>query len=128
MTITSISTDAAPSAIGPYSQAVTAGDTLYISGQIPLDPVSGNVIQGDVAAQTRQVLENLKAIVTAAGGTLSSIAKVTIYLTDMDQFAVVNGIYGEYFSAPYPARACVEVTKLPKGADVEMDAVALLTG
>lgn len=127
MTITPINTDNAPAAIGPYSQAVIAGGMLYASGQIPLDPATGEVVSGDTAAQTKQVLENLKAVVEAAESTMASVVKVTIYLTDMKQFAVVNEIYGSYFSAPYPARACVQVTKLPKDVDVEMDAIVQLS-
>lgn len=123
MPIIPITTDNAPAAIGPYSQAVVAGGMVFASGQIPLDPASGEIVAGDTATQTRQVLENLKAVVEAAGGTMASVAKVTIYLTDMKQFAVVNEIYGSYFSAPFPARACVEVSALPKGVDVEMDAI-----
>jgi 2-iminobutanoate/2-iminopropanoate deaminase len=126
MTIQNINTDQAPAAIGPYSQAVVAGDMLYVSGQIPLDPKSGEVVSGGISAQTKQVLTNLKAVVEAAESGMDKIVKVTIYITDMSQFSVVNEIYGTYFSAPFPARACVEVSKLPKGVDVEMDAIAQL--
>ncbi len=121
-----INTDRAPAAIGPYSQAVLAGDALYISGQIPLGPRTGEIVEGGLSAQTTQVLENMKAVVEAAGAEMESIVKVTIYLTDMKQFAVVNEIYGSYFSAPHPARACVEVSALPKGVEIEMDAIAHL--
>ena len=121
-----IETDRAPAAIGPYSQAVVAGGILYVSGQIPLDPATGEIVEGGLVAQTNRVMENLKAVVEAAGGEVGSIVKVTIYLTDMQQFATVNEIYGTYFSAPYPARACVEVSALPKGVEIEMDAVAHL--
>ncbi|MEM7479362.1 MAG: RidA family protein [Planctomycetota bacterium] len=121
-----IHTDSAPAAVGPYSQAVVAGDVLYCSGQIPLDPASGEIVEGGVPAQTKQVLENLKAVVTAAGTDLSKAAKITIYITDMAQFATVNEIYARYFSEPFPARACVEVSKLPKGVEVEMDAIVYL--
>ncbi len=126
MSIQPIQTDQAPAAIGPYSQAVAAGGMLFASGQIPLDPASGEVVSGGLPAQTKQVLENLKAVVEAAGSELSKVVKVTIYITDMKQFAVVNEIYGTYFSAPFPARACVEVSELPKGVEVEMDAIAQL--
>ena len=126
MTIKTINTDNAPAAIGPYSQAAVAGDMLYVSGQIPLDPSSGEVVDGGVSAQAKQVLENLKAVVEAAGSDLSKVVKVTIYITDMGQFAVVNEIYGTYFSSPFPARACVEVSQLPKGVEVEMDAIVQL--
>lgn len=123
MTIKTINTDRAPAAIGPYSQAVVAGGLLFVSGQIPLDPQTGEVVAGGVPAQAKQVLENMKAVVEAAGCGMEKVVKVTIYITDMNQFAVVNEIYGTYFSAPFPARACVEVSKLPKGVEVEMDAV-----
>lgn len=126
MAIKPVNTGNAPAAIGPYSQAVTAGGMLYVSGQIPLDPATGEILSRDMAVQTKQVLDNLKAVVEAAKSTMASIVKVTIYITDMKQFAVVNEIYGTYFSAPYPARACVQVSELPKGVDVEMDAIVQL--
>lgn len=121
-----IDTDQAPAAIGPYSQGVVAGGILYASGQIPLNPKTGEIVSGGVSEQTKQVLENMKAVVEAAGADMSKVVKVTIYIVDMQQFAVVNEIYGTYFSAPYPARACVEVSKLPKGVEVEMDAIVHL--
>ena len=121
-----IQTENAPAAIGPYSQAVAVDGVLYVSGQIPLDPVSGEIVEGGLSAQTTRVLENLKAVVEAAGGDLGKVVKVTIYVTDMGQFATVNELYGSYFSAPFPARACVEVSALPKGVEVEMDAIAHL--
>lgn len=123
MTIKTINTDRAPAAIGPYSQAVMAGGLLFVSGQIPLDPQTGEVVSGGVPAQAKQVLENMKAVVEAANSGMDKVVKVTIYITDMNQFAIVNEIYGTYFSDPFPARACVEVSKLPKGVEVEMDAV-----
>ena len=126
MSITPIQTDKSPAAIGPYSQAVVAGGMLYASGQIPLDPATGELVPGDTAAQTKQVLENLKAVVEAADGSMANVVKVTIYLTDMKQFASVNEVYGTYFSSPYPARACVQVSELPKSVDVEMDAIVQL--
>ncbi|MFN3194197.1 MAG: RidA family protein [Aureliella sp.] len=126
MTISPIQTDKSPAAIGPYSQAVQAGGMLYVSGQIPLDPTSGEIVSEDVAEQTKRVLENMKAVVEAAGSQMGSVVKVTIYITDMGQFSVINEIYGTYFSAPFPARACVEVCKLPKGVQVEMDAIVAL--
>lgn len=126
MSIKVVTTDRAPAAIGPYSQAVIANGMLYASGQIPLVPATGEIIEGGVAEQTKQVLENLREVVTAAGSNLASVAKVTIYITDMQQFSVVNEIYGTYFSEPYPARACVQVSALPKGVDVEMDAIVQL--
>lgn len=127
MTLKTIQTENAPAAIGPYSQAVVAGDLLFASGQIPLDPASGEIVSEDVQQQTRQVLENMKAVVEAAGATMGQVVKITIYIVDMQQFASVNEVYGSYFSAPFPARACVEVSKLPKGVQVEMDAVVSLS-
>lgn len=126
MSIKVVSTDKAPAAIGPYSQAVIASGMLYVSGQIPLVPATGEIIEGGVAAQTRQVLDNMKEVVAAAGAGLGSVVKVTIYITDMQQFSVVNEIYGTYFSEPFPARACVQVSALPKGVEVEMDAIVQL--
>ncbi len=127
MTLKTINTDRAPAAIGPYSQAVAAGGMLYVSGQIPLDPSTGEIVGESVADQTTRVLDNLKAVVEAAGSDLGKVVKVTIFITDMKQFAVVNEIYGTYFAEPYPARACVEVCELPKGVQVEMDAIAVLS-
>ena len=126
MTLQIVNTDKAPSAIGPYSQGVVAGGILYASGQIPLDPQSGEIVGGGIATQTKQVLQNMKAVVEAAGGKMNQVVKVTIYIVDMQQFSVVNEVYGTFFSAPFPARACVEVSKLPKGVEVEMDAIAHL--
>jgi len=121
-----INTEHAPAAIGPYSQGVVAGGFLFASGQIPLDPHTGEIVSGGIAAQTTQVLENMKAVVEAAGGQMRNVVKITIYLVDMQQFAVVNQIYGTYLSSPFPARACIEVSKLPRGVEVEMDAIAYL--
>lgn len=121
-----IRTDAAPAAVGPYSQAVAVDGWLWVSGQIPLDPASGELVTGDIAAATRRVLDNLKAVVEAAGANLDQTVRVTIYLTDLNRFETVNSIYAEYFTDSPPARACVEVSRLPKGADVEMDAVVRL--
>lgn len=124
MTLQAIQTAAAPAAIGPYSQAVLAGGQLYISGQIPLDPATGQVVAGGIAEQTRQVMQNLAAVLAAAGVDFSRVVKTTIYLTDLSDFAVVNGIYGEYFSEIFPARATVQVAALPKGVAVEIDGIA----
>lgn len=121
-----IQTDNAPAAIGPYSQAVRCGDTVYISGQIPLDPASGRLVDGDFQVRIRRVLDNLAAVARAAGGDLEQVVRLTVYLTDMDRFAAVNEIFTEYFREPYPARAAVGVAALPKGADVEMDAIVVL--
>lgn len=121
-----ISTDKAPAAIGPYSQAVRAGDTVYFSGQIPLDPTTMALVEGDVTAQTRQVFDNLAAVAEAAGGSLAQIVRVGIYVTDLASFAAVNAVMAEYFQQPYPARSTIEVSALPKAAQVEVDAVMVL--
>ena len=118
-----ISTDQAPQAIGTYSQAVKHQGLVFISGQIPLDPSSMEVVTGGIEAQIRQVFENLSAVCTAAGGSLDDIVKLGVFLTDMSDFPQVNTIMGQYFTAPYPARAAVEVSALPKGVNVEMDAI-----
>ncbi|MHC1481572.1 Rid family detoxifying hydrolase [Frateuria aurantia] len=121
-----ISTDQAPAAIGPYSQAVKAGSTVYFSGQIPLDPATGELVAGDVAAQAHQVFKNLTAVAAAAGGTLADFVRVGIYVTDLANFATVNAVMTEYFQAPFPARSTIEVSALPKAAQVEVDAVMVL--
>jgi reactive intermediate/imine deaminase len=122
-----ISTERAPAAIGPYSQAVRAGNTVYLSGQIPLDPATGELVTGDISAQTRRVFDNLKAVCEAAGGSLEGVVRVGIYVMDLSDFAQVNAVMAEYFQAPYPARSTIQVAGLPKGARVEVDAV-LVTG
>lgn len=121
-----ISTNDAPQAIGPYSQAVVAGDLVFVSGQIALEPKSGDLVQGGVAEQTVQVLKNLEAVLKAAGANFGSVVKTTIFLADMNDFGTVNGIYGERFSVHPPARATVEVSRLPKDVRVEIDAVAIV--
>ncbi|MCP4754853.1 MAG: RidA family protein [Proteobacteria bacterium] len=121
-----VSTDRAPAAIGPYSQAIQAGNMLFASGQIAIDPATGEIIEGDVQAQTRQVLVNLEAILTAAGASLENVVKTTVYICSIDDFPLVNEAYGEFFKTDPPARACVEVSKLPKGAFIEIDAIAML--
>lgn len=118
-----ISTAAAPAAIGTYSQAVVAGDTVYLSGQIPLDPATGVLVEGDIATQARRVFDNLKAVCEAAGGSLDDVVRVGIYLVDLGDFAAVNAMMTEYFAAPYPARSTIEVSGLPRGAQVEVDAI-----
>jgi reactive intermediate/imine deaminase len=123
MPLTPITTPLAPQAIGTYSQAIRAGNTVYLSGQIPLDPATGEMVAGDMEAQVRRVFENLKAVAVAAGGDLSRIVKLTVYLTDLAHFALVNRVMAEYFSQPYPARAAVGVAALPRGAAVEMDGI-----
>lgn len=121
-----ITTEQAPAAIGPYSQAVRAGDTVYFSGQIPLDPATGAVVDGDVAAQARRVFDNLVAVAKAAGGSLAQFVRVGIYVTDLSNFATVNAVMAEYFQAPFPARSTIEVSALPKGVLVEVDAIMVL--
>jgi reactive intermediate/imine deaminase len=118
-----ISTPEAPAAIGTYSQAVRAGDTVYLSGQIPLDPKTMKLVEGDFEAQVKRVFENLKAVCTAAGGDFGRVARVTVYLTDLANFAKVNEVMATYFREPYPARAAIGVASLPRGALVEIDAV-----
>lgn len=122
-----IKTDGAPSAIGTYSQAVISGDTLYVSGQIPLDPATMELVEGDMDAKIRRVFDSLKAITEAAGGSFDQVVRITIYLTDLDHFPLVNTIMAEYFDQPYPARAAVGVAALPKGVPVEMDAIVDLS-
>ena len=116
-------TDAAPAAIGTYSQAVRTGNLVFISGQIPFVPETMEVVEGDFAARARQVFANLQAIANAAGGSLDDAVKLTIFLTDLDNFATVNEVMAEFCSEPYPARAAVEVAALPKGVDIEADAI-----
>ncbi len=122
-----IRTAGAPAAMGPYSQALEVDGWLWVSGQIPADPATGEVVSGDAAAATRRALDNLKAVVEAAGAGLDQVVRVTVYLTDLGTFETVNAVYAEYFGEPPPARACVEVSRLPKGAEVEIDAVVRLS-
>jgi reactive intermediate/imine deaminase len=128
MTREIIRTDRAPQAIGTYSQAVRTGDTVYLSGQIPLVPETMELVDAGMEAQIRRVFDNLSAVAAAAGGSLADVAKLNIYLTDLDHFALVNQVMADYFQEPYPARAAVGVAALPKGAQVEMDAVMVLAG
>lgn len=121
-----IHTEAAPAAIGPYSQAVKAGNTVYISGQIPLDPATGELVEGDFEAQVERVFDNLIAVIEAAGGTLQHVARIGLFLTDMSQFATVNKVMEARFDEPYPARAAIGVASLPKNATVEADAILVL--
>ena len=121
-----IATQSAPQAIGPYSQGIKAGNTVWISGQIPLNPISMTLVEGDIAAQAEQVFTNLAAIAEAAGGTLNNAVKVNISLTDLSDFDAVNTVMASHFEAPYPARACVQVAALPKGADIEVEAILVL--
>ena len=126
MAFESIHTDTAPAAIGTYSQAVRAGGAVYLSGQIPLDPATMELAEGDIDAQIRQVFDNLAAVAEAAGGRLGDIVKLTVYLTDLGHFPRVNEIMAQYFQEPYPARAAVGVAALPKAAAVEMDAILVV--
>jgi 2-iminobutanoate/2-iminopropanoate deaminase len=121
-----IATKNAPHAIGPYSQAVRAGNVLYLSGQIPLDPVSGNLVQGDFAVQARRVLENLRAVLKESGAEFQHVVKATVYLTDIGNFPTLNSIYAEYFGEHKPARSTVGVAQLPRGAAVEIDLIAVV--
>jgi len=123
---TPIHTDSAPAAIGTYSQAIQSGSLVFLSGQIPLDPSTMEIVTGDFEARVRRVFENLSAVAEAAGATLGQIVKLTIYLTDLDNFATVNSVMAEFFDEPYPARAVLGVASLPKGADVEAEAILAL--
>jgi 2-iminobutanoate/2-iminopropanoate deaminase len=120
---TAVSSPDAPKAVGPYSQAVRAGDLLFVAGQIPLDP-SGTIVEGDVAVQARRVLDNVGAILEAAGLSFAHVVRTTVYLADMNDLAAMNQIYGTYFSEPYPARATVQVARLPRDVRIEIDAIA----
>jgi 2-iminobutanoate/2-iminopropanoate deaminase len=122
--IQAVSSPDAPRAIGPYSQAVRAGQLLFVSGQVPLDPATGEIVAGDIAAQTRRVFENLGAVLQAGGRSFADVVRTTVFLADMNDFAAVNQVYGTYFAEPYPARATVQVARLPKDARVEIDVIA----
>ena len=122
----SIHSDSAPAAIGTYSQAIQTGNLVFMSGQIPLDPASMEVVDGDFEVRARQVFDNLRAVAEAAGGNLDQVVKLTIFLTDLGNFATVNSVMEDYFQQPYPARAAVGVASLPKGVDVEADAILAL--
>lgn len=119
-----VSTSAAPAAIGPYSQAIRSGSLLFVSGQIPLDPETGSMVVGDVTVQTHRVLNNLAAILAAAGSSLDRVVRTTVYLADMTDFGAMNEVYGTYFTSPAPARATIEAARLPKDARVEIDVIA----
>jgi len=121
-----IHTDQAPKAIGPYSQAVRAGDTVYLAGQIPLDPATMQMVEGDFEAEARRVFKNIEAVIAASGGTFAQVVKVTIFLTDFANFAKVNELMAQYFSAPYPARSTVAVAALPRNARVEIECTLYL--
>ena len=121
-----IHTPNAPAAIGPYSQATRAGDLVFLSGQIPLDPSSGLIVEGDISAQARQAFANLRAVCEAAGGSFADIVRVGLYLTDLSEFAAVNEVMAQVFDAPFPARSTIEVSALPRGAKFEVDAILVL--
>ncbi|HVR82129.1 MAG TPA: RidA family protein [Luteimonas sp.] len=121
-----ISTEHAPAAIGPYSQAVRSGDTVYLSGQIPLDPASGQLVEGDITVQARRAFDNLRAVCEAAGGSFDQIVRLGLYLTDLGQFTAVNAVMAECFDAPYPARSTIEASALPRGAAFEVDGILVL--
>jgi 2-iminobutanoate/2-iminopropanoate deaminase len=120
-----VSSPKAPKAIGPYSPAIRAGSLLFVSGQVPIDPATGNMIEGDIAAQTRRVLDNVGALLEAGGVSFANVVRTTVFLADMNDFAEVNQVYGQYFSEPYPARATVQVARLPKDSRVEIDVIAV---
>jgi 2-iminobutanoate/2-iminopropanoate deaminase len=123
--IRKINTDNAPAAIGPYSQAVAAGDTIYLSGQLGVEPKSGKLADGGISAETKQAMENIKAVLQAAGSDITKVVSVTVYLADINEFTAMNEVYAGYFKEPYPARATVAVNKLPKNAKVEISAIAI---
>lgn len=124
--IQQLQTDDAPAAVGPYSQGIVAGDFAFLSGQIPIDPKTRQIITGGIEAQTHQVMQNIKAVVKAAGADMARVVKMTVFLTDMDDFSTVNGIYEQYFSGILPARSVIQVSALPMGANIEMEAVVSL--
>lgn len=122
-----VTTALAPKAIGPYSQGIRAGSLLFLSGQVPIDPATGELVKGDIAAQTHRVFQNLGEILKAAGASFNDVVRTTVYLADMNDFGAMNEVYGSYFSAPAPARATVQAARLPKDARVEIDLIASLT-
>lgn len=126
MQLSAIQTPDAPAAIGPYSQAIKAGNLLFVSGQIPINPATGQVVSGDISAETHQVMHNLQAILTQAGGSFSHVAKATIFIKNMNDFAAINEIYAGYFSGTFPARETVEVARLPKDVNVEISVIAVI--
>jgi 2-iminobutanoate/2-iminopropanoate deaminase len=121
-----VSTPSAPQAIGPYSQGVRAGSLLFVSGQVPIDPATGNIVEGDIAAQTHRVLRNIGEILRAGGASFDHVVRTTVFLADMNDFAAMNAVYATYFEAPAPARATVQVSRLPKDARVEIDVIAVV--
>lgn len=124
MQLSAIQTPDAPAAIGPYSQAIKAGNLLFVSGQIPIDPATGQIVSGDISAETHQVMKNLQAILKQAGGDLSNVAKTSIFIKNMNDFAMINEVYASYFTGTYPARETVEVARLPKDVNIEISVIA----
>jgi 2-iminobutanoate/2-iminopropanoate deaminase len=122
--ITVIASPNAPAAVGPYSQAVATGNLIFCAGQIPLDPATGNLVDGDVTVQTQRVIENIKAVLVAGGATLKDVVKSTVFLLDMNDFAAMNAVYAQHFEAPFPARSTIQVARLPKDARVEIEVIA----
>lgn len=122
---TVIATQAAPAAVGPYSQAIAVGDMLFCAGQIPLDPVSGNLVEGDITAQATRVLENVKGVLAANGMTFADVVKSTVFMVDLAEFAAMNAVYSKYFTEPFPARSTIQVAALPRGARVEIEVTAV---
>jgi 2-iminobutanoate/2-iminopropanoate deaminase len=120
-----VSTDAAPAAVGPYSQAIAAGGLVFTAGQIPIDPATGSLVEGSIEIQTRRVLDNISAVLDAAGSGLERVVKMTVFMADLGQFSAMNGVYAEYFPADPPARSAFQVAALPLGAEIEIEAVAL---
>lgn len=121
-----VATPAAPAAIGPYSQAIRAGSLLFVSGQVPIDPATGHIVDGDIAAQTHRVFRNISEILRAGGASLDHVVRTTVFLADMNDFGAMNDVYASYFTAPAPARATVQVSRLPKDARVEIDVIAVV--
>jgi 2-iminobutanoate/2-iminopropanoate deaminase len=121
-----VSTRSAPQAIGPYSQGIRAGSLLFVSGQVPIDPATGNIVEGNIAAQTHRVLQNIGEILKAGGASFDQVARTTVFLADMNDFAAMNEVYATYFNSPAPARATVQVSRLPKDARVEIDVIAVV--
>ena len=121
-----VATPSAPKAIGPYSQAIRAGSLLFVSGQVPIDPATGQIVDGDIAAQTHRVFQNISEILKAGGATLDHVVRTTVFLADMNDFAAMNEVYADYFSAPAPARATVQVSRLPRDARIEIDVTAVI--
>jgi 2-iminobutanoate/2-iminopropanoate deaminase len=121
-----VATSLAPKAIGPYSQAIRAGSLLFVSGQVPIDPATGQIVDGDIGAQTRRVFENISEILKAGGATLDHVVRTTVFLADMNDFAAMNEVYAGYFTSPAPARATVQVSRLPRDARIEIDVIAVV--